>query len=162
MTLLLIGVLCIIAVSSLSAAPARVSAKPVDENIVKVYAYRVEPLVTLDDERPGFLVELTEMIVVHPEMDVAVEVSPVAVLMKYSLIQSVGVSAIGTEKDFSGAELKDLRGIPLYVMGGKEYKLFFNSLNPLADQLFDGTVAMLEKIREEGSYDQLKAKYGLQ
>jgi len=154
-------VVCIAAVSSVYAAPARVSAKPVDEHVIKVYAYRVEPLVTMDDNLPGFLVEVSKEIVEHPEMDVVVEISPVAVLMKYSLIQSVGVSAIGTESDFSQTELKDLIGIPLFEVNGKVYSLYFNTLNPQSQQLYETAVQNFECIKDDGTFDQLQKKYKL-
>jgi len=143
------------------AAPARVSAKPVDEKEIKVYAYRIEPLVTMDEERPGFLSEVAKLIVEDPVMDVIVEVSPVAVLMKYSLIQSVGAAAIGLESDFSGAELKDLVGLPLHVMEGKEYMLYFNTINPKGQPLYEAAVKNLEEIKNDGTFEELRKKYNL-
>lgn len=159
--LLLTVVLFASAFSIVCAAPARVSAKPVDEKEIKVYAYRIEPLVSMDEEKPGFLSEVAKVIVEDPEMDVIVEVSPVAVLMKYSLIQSVGTAAIGLESDFSGAELKDLIGLPLYEMDGKEYTLYFNTINPKGQPLYEAAVKNLEQIKSDGTFEELRKKYNL-
>ena len=90
-----------------------------------------------------------------------VEVSPVAVLMKYSLIQSVGIGAIGLTSDFSGAELKDMQEIPLYELKGKTYKLFMYSLNPLSEELFESTVDNFNNLKSSGRFEELMAKYNL-
>lgn len=144
------------------AAPARVSANPVDENVVKIYAYKLLPLVSMEEAMPGFLVELAKEIVHHPEFPVLVEVSPVPVLMKYSLIQAVGVAAIGMDKDFSARDLQDLVSIILYEKDGKVYKLYFNTLNPMSSLLQKSTVENLGRIKTDGTFEKLLTKYKLQ
>ncbi len=145
----------------LAAAPARVSANPVDEKVVKIYAYKMVPFVSMDEAMPGFLAELAAKVVNHPDLPVMVEVSPVAVLMKYSLIQAVGVAAIGMDKDFSPRDLQDLVSIPLYEKDGKIYKLYFNSLNPLSAQLHAGAVENIGRVKADGTFETLLAKYNL-
>jgi hypothetical protein len=142
-------------------APARVSAKPIDEKVIKVYAYKINKLAVQTKTASGFLVDLANEIIIHPEFPVEVQVVPAAVLMKYSLIQSVGVAALGMESDFSNAELKDLLIIPLYESAGKKYSLFLNTLNPIGASLYDSTVENLNKLVSDGSYDDLKKKYNL-
>lgn len=157
-----VAVLFVLAGLNLGAAPARVSANPVDDKVVKVYAYQAPPLVVLDDSAPGFLVELVKAIVQHPELPVEVEISPVAVLMKYSIIQSVGVAAIGLDKDFGARDLQDLVSIPLLERDGKVYKLYFNTLNPIGAGLVESTSRNLDRVKADGNYNRLLAKYGLQ
>lgn len=154
-------IIAAVSIQNLSAAPARVSSKPVDADVIKIYAYRSEPLVTLDEDKPGFLVEVVKEIIQHPEFPVVAEVSPVAVLMKYSLIQAVGVGAIGLSTDFTAVDLKDLQEIPLYELKGKTYKLFFNSLNPLGPELFESTVENVNELKSSGRFEELMAKYNL-
>lgn len=158
---LIAAVLFALAGLNLGAAPARVSANPIDDKVIKVYAYQAPPLVVLDDSAPGFLVELVKAIIQHPELPVEVEVSPVAVLMKYSIIQSVGAAAIGMDKDFSARDLQDLVSIPLLERDGKVYKLYFNTLNPIGAGLVDSTIRNLDRVKADGNYGRLLAKYGL-
>jgi hypothetical protein len=146
---------------SLVAAPARVSANPVDEKVVKIYAYKMVPFVSMDEAMPGFLAELAAKVVEHPDLPVMVEVSPVAVLMKYSLIQAVGVAAIGMDKDFSPRDLQDLVSIPLYEKDGRIYKLYFNSLNPLGAQLHARAVENLGRAKADGTFETLLSKYNI-
>ena len=40
-------IILILFTQNIAAAPSRVSAQPIDEDVIKIYAYRVEPLVTL-------------------------------------------------------------------------------------------------------------------
>jgi len=150
-----------IAGQGVTAAPARVSANPVDEKVVKIYAYKMVPLVSMDEAMPGFLAELAAEVVHHPDLPVVVEVSPVAVLMKYSLIQAVGVAAIGMDKDFSPRDLQDLTSIILYEKDGKLYKLYFNTLNPMSAQLHAGAVENLGRVKADGTFEKLLVKYNL-
>lgn len=150
-----------LATAGVFAAPGRVTAKPVDKDVIKIYSYPISGLVSMDEANPGFLVELARTIVHHPDLPVEIEVSPVAVLMKYSLIQAVGVSAIGQDRDFSARDLQDLVGIVLYEKAGKTYKLYFNMLNPRSKPLYESTLEAFERARRDGTFERLVNKYNL-
>ncbi len=160
-SILLCLIISVFFLPNLFAAPSRVSAQPIDDDVIRIYAYRTDPLVTLDENNPGFLVEIVKEVIRHPEFAVEVEVSPVAVLMKYSLIQAVGVGAIGLTSDFSSTDLKDLKEIPLYELKGKIYKLFFNSLNPQGVELFESTAENVQALKSSSRFEELMNKYKL-
>jgi hypothetical protein len=143
------------------AAPERVTAKPIESNKITVYAYKVEPLIRLDEAKPGFLAEVAKLIVKHPNLPVEVEVSPAPILMKYRLIQAVGVCGIGVDSDFSPDDLKNLAGLPLFQAGEKTYKLYFNSLNPQGPILQSSAAGLLDGIKRDGTFEVLMQKYGL-
>jgi hypothetical protein len=82
--------------------------QPVDEQTLTIYAYELAGLMEQDEERPGFLVELAKELVTDPELPVAVHILPSALLMKCSLIQAVGIAAIGKRDEFSAIVRQDL------------------------------------------------------
>lgn len=152
--------MCVFACVSAFASDVRTTGTPLGSDIV-IYTYKVEPLVTLKTDKPGFLSEIAHQIIKHPTLSIAVKVNPMPILMKYGLIQSVGVAAIGLDADFSEKELQDLLEIPLYEYQGKTYKLFFNTRNPQGEPLYETALGYFDEIKANGTFDELKAKYGL-
>ncbi len=149
----------LISATAYGATAVRLATEPREEKQITVYAYKIKHLATLNREKPGPLVEIVKTIITDPEREVEVKVKPVNVLMKYGLIQSVGVAAIAGKGDFSAEDLKDLIEVPIYEKGGKKYSCFFNKRNPRGEPLSKIAIKNLKKIKTDGTYNQILKKY---
>ena len=125
-----------------------------------IFAYENPPFTTTETPEQGVLAEIVMEALKDEDVDaeVTVEISPTKSLMKYSLIQDIGLAALGSKADFTEDELKHLTEIPLYEKGEVTFSIFFNKEHDEGESLAELFKKNLEEMKKNGKMDEILKK----
>ncbi len=142
------------------ATAPRISVPPeVEEKGFIVFAYENPPHTTMKTPEQGILGEILREALKSAEELVTLDVMPVKMLMKYSLIQDQGLAAVGRVTDFTKDELKQLTEIPCYTQKNTQFSIFINKQHKKGEALAEFFRKNLEKMKQSGKLMEIVKKY---